>query len=161
MHRKFIALILGTAIAVAGASTAAPARASDDLAKALVGFAALALIGKAINDAKDDSKPTYIAPTNRVRNNQGVISRRATQAQKRPLPKRVSRFDLPRACLHTYVVPGRKNVRLLGAHCLRQNFAGFNRLPNECHASIRIAGKRQGTFKPGCLNRYGYRVARR
>ena len=49
MHRKFIAFIISTAVAVTALS--APARAdTDDIARALVGIAALALIGKALSD---------------------------------------------------------------------------------------------------------------
>ncbi|MDK3016820.1 hypothetical protein [Pseudodonghicola flavimaris] len=55
MHRKFIALISGLAVAVAltGAS-AAPARADgSDAAKIFAGLAALAIIGAAIDNAND------------------------------------------------------------------------------------------------------------
>ncbi|MFD2857056.1 hypothetical protein ACFSZS_23125 [Seohaeicola zhoushanensis] len=61
MHRKFITLIVSAAVAVAGFS--APARADgDDIAKALIGFTALALIAKAIDDKNDRATTHYPAP---------------------------------------------------------------------------------------------------
>lgn len=163
MHRKFIAFILGTAIAVASASTAAPARADDDLVKALAGFAALAIIGKAISDARDRPDP-YVAPVpSYKRPIQGTTPRHITRQHStaRPLPRNVSRYDLPQRCLHAYTVPGRKNVNLYGAGCLRAHYSGFNRLPSQCRAEFRANGIRKATYKPGCLHRYGYRLARR
>ena len=54
-HRSFIALIsaLSLAVAITGAS-AAPARAGDDTARVLAGIAALAIIGAAIEESRDD-----------------------------------------------------------------------------------------------------------
>ena len=160
MHRKFIAFILGTAVALASASTAAPARADNDLAKALAGIAALAILGKAISDARDRPDvapvPSYKAPIRGYTPRQ--INRYTTP---RPLPPQVSRFDLPARCLHSYVVPGRRNVDLFGSACLRAHYAGFNRLPGECKAVFQTNNVRRATYKPGCLQRFGYRVARR
>ncbi|GHG83794.1 hypothetical protein [Pseudodonghicola xiamenensis] len=51
MHRKFIALVSGLAVAVAlTAASTAPARADNDAAKVLAGIAALAIIGAAIDN---------------------------------------------------------------------------------------------------------------
>lgn len=56
MYRKFIATVLATAVAITG-FTAAPARAdNEDLLKILGGVAAIAIIGAAINEARDDDK---------------------------------------------------------------------------------------------------------
>ncbi len=56
MYRRFIAIILATAVAITGL-TAAPARADNDrLLKILGGVAAVAIIGAAIKEAKDNDK---------------------------------------------------------------------------------------------------------
>lgn len=156
MHRKFIAFILGSSIAIASATTAAPARADGDFLKALAGFTALAIIGKSISDAQN--KPTtYVAPKQKQ-----PIHQVAPRASKvRPLPQAVRRFDLPRNCLHSYRVRGQRDFNVYGARCLRSNFAGFNALPQQCKTHFRVSGQRRAAFDPSCLNNFGYRVARR
>jgi hypothetical protein len=58
MHRKFIALVSGLAVAVSlTAATTAPARADNDAAKVLAGIAALAIIGAAIDNS---NRPTVV-----------------------------------------------------------------------------------------------------
>lgn len=63
MHRKFIAIVLGAALAVAGLSSA-PVRAQDrgETAAIIAGVAALAIIGAAVaNDRKKDRRKDYVA----------------------------------------------------------------------------------------------------
>ena len=62
MHRKFIAIILGAALAVTGLSTT-PVRAQDrgETAAIIAGIAALAIIGAAVsNDRKKDRRKDYV-----------------------------------------------------------------------------------------------------
>ena len=63
MHRKFIAIVLGAALAVTGLSSA-PVRAQDrgETAAIIAGVAALAIIGAAVaNDRKKDRRKDYVA----------------------------------------------------------------------------------------------------
>lgn len=66
MHRKFIAIVLGAALAVTGLSTT-PVRAGDrgDTAAIIAGVAALAIIGAAVsNDRKHDRRKDYVTRSN-------------------------------------------------------------------------------------------------
>ena len=154
MHRKFILLILSAAVAVAGFS--APARADgNDVAKIFAGIAALALIGKALDDDDDDrqtvTRNTYHTHTYNTPRSQTV--------RPKPVPPRVSRYDLPRNCLRDYRV-NRDNVRLLGAACLRKNYRHTNALPYACQFQF---SNRYGThtgYEPVCLRERGYRITR-
>lgn len=63
MHRKFIAIVLGAALAVTGLSSA-PVRAQDrgETAAIIAGVAALAIIGAAVaNDRKKDRRRDDVA----------------------------------------------------------------------------------------------------
>jgi len=115
MHRKFIALILATAMAITGLS-AAPARADGDTARIFAGLALLAIIGAAIQDNA---------------NKRHNVTRQYYTQPTRQLPPRVSRFDLPGRCLGAYNVNGGIR-RLYGAKCLRNNYRHYTSLPFAC-----------------------------
>lgn len=171
MHRKFIALIVGIAIAVTGFS--APARAdSKDLAKILFGVAALAMIGKAIEDRKDRKEQeqaaqnTYQPPYHAQPNYPRPTYPRPTYSQghgspypARPLPPQVSRYDLPGQCIRTYTV-NRTYVRLLASDCLRQSYRYSGALPEVCKFYFRDHTGSHTGYEPVCLRDRGYRIAR-
>jgi len=145
MHRKFIAAIVATAIAITGFS-AAPARAGD-AEKILGGLAALAIIGAAVHhyDKKKDRERT---------------TRRYTPYQPvtpRPLPPRVTRYDLPAQCLKQMRgYPG--NQPLLGPKCLNKHYGHANTLPQMCRISFWNGKKNRQAYEPRCLRQQGYRV---
>ncbi|MEX0338233.1 MAG: hypothetical protein AB3N11_04250 [Arenibacterium sp.] len=153
MHRKFIALIVSSAIGVT--ALAAPARAADaeDIAGALFGIAALALIGKALSDRDKDkvvvTQPSHPSHTKPVR-----------PLKPRPLPPAVSRFDLPAHCLRDFQV-NRDRVRLLGAGCLRRHYRHVNSLPYACQFQFNHYNRSYTTYEPLCLRERGYRITRR
>jgi len=141
MHRKFISLILATALAITGLS-AVPARADGDTARLLAGLAALAFIGATVHKNR----------------NAHVVSRNQT-VPPRPLPQAVSRYDLPRHCLRERSVNGRHRT-LVGAGCLRKRY-GFNgTLPAVCRLGYRGRGHSRTGYDPRCLRDRGYRFAR-
>jgi hypothetical protein len=149
MHRKFIALIISTAVAVTALS--APARAdSDDIARALFGIAALALIGKALSD--DDSNH-QTAP-------QPIYRPVPQPVRPRPLPPVVSRYDLPGYCLRSYQV-NRDRIRLFGAGCLSRNYRYSASLPYACQFQFSEHGRSYTGYEPLCLRERGYRIARK
>lgn len=159
MHRKFITLIVSAAVAVTGLT--APARAdSNDLARALAGIAALAIIGKVISDSRDDDRvvthpgyPTYGYTPPRY---QPV---RPYPVRPQPVQPQFGKYDLPGHCLRVYNSRGQK-VRLYGAHCLRNNYRYSASLPYACQYQF---SNRSGTYtgyEPLCLRERGYRVAR-
>lgn len=149
MHRKFIALIIATAVAVTGLS-AAPARADEnDLVKFLAGFAALAIIGSAIHNRDRDDAPVthYVTPPKHP-------------IPPRPLPPQVSKLQLPQQCLHTYSVHN-KPRRLFGARCLKRTYSYNNSLPRACQFQFRHGNETRTGYEPVCLRERGYRTARR
>lgn len=160
MHRKFIALILAAATAVSTLS-AAPARADEDIGKVLAGLAALAIIGAALNDARDDNPPvvhrrSHPYPGNSVGR---PYERRSPVVNPRPLPQRVTRNDLPQQCLRRFE-GYRGNTRLFGLNCLQRNYRHVNQLPYACR--VQVGNGRQGNvgYEPVCLRERGYRVTR-
>ncbi|MEY8839332.1 hypothetical protein AB9K41_09920 [Cribrihabitans sp. XS_ASV171] len=153
MHRKFIALIVSTAIAVTGLS-AAPARAADphDI---LGGIAALAIIGAAINhyDKKRDRERSYQPPVTR---NQPVYDRHHDRPA-RQLPERVRRYNLPSECLRQFDSLGRRPV--LGSRCLERNYRWAHKLPRGCEVAVREGRGHRRAYDMRCLRQQGYRVS--
>ncbi|NRB16344.1 MAG: hypothetical protein HRU33_01880 [Rhodobacteraceae bacterium] len=148
-QRKFIAFILAASIAITGFS-AAPARAGDDVAKLLAGLAVLGILGVAIN--KD-------------RHQRSTVTRRAVvpapvYQRPRPLPPRVTRYDLPEKCLR-YFPAFRDGRALLGRKCLRKNYRHVKALPQQCRVTVGNGSRNKSAYKPRCLRRNGYRIVRR
>jgi len=141
MHRKFIALILATAMAVTGIS-ALPARADPDTNRLIAGIAALALIGVAIQK----SRKRDVAVANPI-------------PRPRPQHTRVSRFDLPGQCLRNRSVNGRPRS-LFGPGCLRKNYAFNEALPDICRFTYWTENRKRAGYDPRCLRERGYRFAR-
>lgn len=147
MHRKFIAFIVATAIAITGFSVA-PARAGE-AERILGGLAAIALFGAAIHhyDKKKNSEP---------------VARQYNHYQSvkpRPLPSRVSRYDLPSKCLRQMPSYSR-NKPLLSSRCLYKNYKHTNHLPSQCRVSFWNGKRNKQAFEPRCLRQQGYRVVR-
>lgn len=159
MHRKFIALIIASAIAVTGLS-AVPARAEGgDVAKVLAGLAVLAIIGVAIDKSRDDAPPAvvYAEPPRPT-----VIVPRPKVIVPRPLPHGVSRNALPETCVRNVNTDkGKRNV--LSANCLDRNYAYTSALPSGC--VVHHWNKNRHEFRKGyaqnCLKKHGYRIARK
>lgn len=150
LHRKFIAFVLATSIAITGFS-AAPARADDDVAKFIAGLAVLGILGAAIN--KHDRRNDHVtrAPSNPVY---------TPPRRTRPLPQRVARYDLPGKCLrhyHTF----RKGQNLLGQGCLNKHYRHAKALPQQCRVTFWNGRRHKNAFKPRCLKRNGYRIVQR
>lgn len=151
MHRKFIALIVSTAIAVTGLSlSAAPARA-DDTTRIIAGIAALALLGAAIhNNRRHDAPvvsqhtPPYYGPV-----------------RPRPLPPRFTRYDLPQYCLLPFPGYNGRNQPLLGEGCLQKYYGSTASLPQNCNVTFWNGRDRRSGYDPACLQQRGYRMTRR
>jgi Ni/Co efflux regulator RcnB len=166
MHRKFITLIVASAMAVTGLS-AAPARADvEDAAKVIVGVAALAILGAAIADAKDDKDRVtrnrgHLRHDDRHRGNRHKWdNRHRGNKHARPLPKRVQRKLLPGVC--RIDVRARNGQRLsgFGRRCLKRNYGYANSLPRACESRVRGRhGHLRTMYRGRCLHRHGYREA--
>ena len=145
MHRKFIALIVATAIAITGFS-AAPARAGE-AEKILGGLAAIALFGAAVHHYEKKKKRDRVARQN---NHYQPVA-------PRPLPPRISRYDLPAQCLKQMRgYPG--NQPLLKPKCLQKHYTHANSLPQFCRISFWNGQRNKQAYEPRCLRQQGYRV---
>ena len=188
MYRNFIATVLATAVALT-AFTAAPARANnDDLLKILGGVAAIAIIGAAINEARDDDDVThnynyynngrhkahrkhhkhhthhkhhkrYTHTHKGYRHSHDGFQRHNNRA--RPVPTRVQRKLLPASCR----VNARRNGQNFLAYsdwCLDRKFRHTNALPRKCAVNARVLhnNKRNSVYSSRCLSRYGYAAAK-
>lgn len=143
MSRKFIAAILAASIAITSFA-AAPARAAsdEDIAKFLFGAAALAIIGKAINDSNRDQ-------TTRFPDKEIIVT---------PRPDR--RKVLPRRCVTRANTALGNNTRVLRAKCLKRHYQRANRLPNSCRLPIWTQNGRKPAYLARCLRDRGYTIAR-
>lgn len=160
MHRKFITLIVATAMAVTGFSTQVRA-GEKDFAKALAGLAALAIIGAVVHDKKKDKpvvssrnpspNPEYHRPAHRPHRN----------VAPRPLPPHVARTILPRSCLRNFGPGHEKRANVLGRKCLHRNYGYTQNLPRECaQQAWGRKGMRNG-FNVRCLRQNGYHLSRK
>ncbi|HAV08941.1 MAG TPA: hypothetical protein DCX13_08695 [Rhodobacteraceae bacterium] len=165
MHRTFIASVLAAALAITGLSSA-PAQAGDkDLARFIMGVAAIGVIAAAVNDANrqerrhDDREvsrhapaPVVIAPER---------NHHKPHLQPRPLPERARAAVLPGQCLRQVADRrGTRNVFVAG--CLERNDVRISRLPQRCELSVvGQRGYERSAFDAGCLANHGYRTARR
>lgn len=143
MHRKFIAFVLATSMAITGLS-AVPARADSETARLLAGLALLGLIGAAIHDSQKDR----------------AVTRSYSTLPARPLPNSVSRLNLPQNCLRSRWVNGRQR-NLFGAGCLKNNYAFTRSLPSACQLGYWDGNRNRTGYEPVCLRERGYRFARR
>ncbi|SLN59478.1 hypothetical protein [Ruegeria meonggei] len=162
MHKKFIALIVATAVAVTGVS-ASQARAAD-AGDILGGLAAIALIGAAVKHFSDENKKNtvthnynhvYQPPKHHAHPKPAIRPHHV-----RPLPKHIAKYDLPQRCLRTFKAYSHKRP-LLGAGCLNKHYKYSKSLPNQCKVKFWNGKKSRRAYHPGCLRQKGYRVSYR
>ncbi len=160
MHKKFIALIVASAVAITGIS-ASQARAAD-VEDILGGLAAIALLGVAVKHLNDENKKKtvtqnynhiYKAPQDHV-----YTKPKHRPHHVRPLPERVARYSLPQRCLRTFrgFSPDQP---LLGRNCLSKHYKYSNSLPDQCKVRFWNGKKVKRAYHPGCLSQKGYRVS--
>ena len=136
----------------------------DDVGKLLFGLAAIAVIGKAIEQNRerdrdrDRNRSTQVHQTPQSgginRNNSWSDLNREHQTTNN------GRRALPHACLRT-VETRFGNQRLFGQRCLERNYCHVNRLPERCAVRVYTNdGPRRG-FDPLCLREQGFRSDRR
>ena len=157
MTRKFIATVAAAAICITAVGNA-PARADEDVLRALAAIAGVAIVAKVIND-RNDRKRNEAA----TRNTYKPVQRHAApvyRLEPRSLPRRVERRLLPGDCLRS--IPTRdRTYRIFGKRCLEKNYGYTKELPRTCKVKFTgPSGKRRG-WDARCLRREGYQLARR
>ena len=164
MTRKFIAAVAGAALAVT-AIGALPARADENLARALAAIVGVAIVGKVISDSLDDDDRTV--SRNRYedhnmywqhdRHPADTVSRRV---EPRPLARHDRRYLLPGDCLRSWTSRGER-YRVFGKACLERNYKYTDSLPRSCEVKLRVNNKKRRGYDARCLRRAGYQMARR
>lgn len=161
--KKIFTTLIAGSIAIAG-MTASPARAdSEDVAKVIVGIAALSIIAKALEEdgnvaVHHDRSSHWHRHPNGVRHNhphQHGHHRTYGHTDK----SYYGRKDLPAECVRRHETH-RGRVVFLGRQCLKNNFRYFNSLPNRCRVQTQTyKGMRYG-YQISCLRDKGYRLVR-
>lgn len=156
MHRFFIAAVSAAALVITGLS-AVPARADgNDVARALAGIAALALIAKAIDDRNDRKA----ARQQHQYRHQPLPPHHQPRLQPRPLPPQAARPGLPEHCLQVAdTVNG--PIRVFSARCLQRNYSQADRLPRSCAQEVWTDRGYRWAYGAACLRQQGYRLAHR
>lgn len=173
MHRKFIAVIIASAIAVTGLS-AAPARA-DETTRLVAGLAALAILGVAAKnhqDRKRDRERAQVTRDHRSdipvyrdnRNHRGKPDQPRGEIplhpewKPQPLPRDLQRYVLPRQCLRELNSYGDRKL-VVGAHCMQRNYDYMAQLPRNCWVDAQTHRGRGQGYSYECLRNRGYRLS--
>ena len=164
---KILTATIASLAVAAGLVAPAPARAdNDDLAKAILGIAAIAIIANAIDDRNDRKASSTLRAGrlgsvdryDRYRDDDGIYrhgKRRGPKARRG-----YKKHALPRSCLRE--VETRRGDRLFyGSRCLNRNFRFASKLPDHCETLVRTRRGFRSFFAARCLRRDGWRVARR
>ncbi|GAA0296696.1 hypothetical protein [Rhodovulum strictum] len=138
MPRFFLAPLLAASIALTPVA-AAPARAADDLAKILLGAAAVYVIVDKLESNRRSA--------NRVETNQaaGWYGPRGHDRHR----------VIPASCVRS-VDTRRGSERIVTERCLRNE--GIRRLPDRCEISVRGPRGSVDAYRLSCLQNAGYRV---
>lgn len=179
MSRKFISLVVASAVAVT-AFTSAPARAAsdEDIAKILGAAATLFILGKAIESHNDGKKSKSKATVkthsykshsyNKSHSHKKTYTKPKSHSDKRMIRRpqtqkqhiRHGRAPLPSACLRT--VETRKGTRnVFGARCLSRNYKSARQLPQSCLREVRTNRGWRNAYVARCMQKNGYRISRR
>ena len=147
-----------------------PAQADgDDLARAILGIAAVGIIAKAIDDRNDrrrkNASTVGASRLGSVEQNSRFGGRiidgriRPYEPESAHTKRGFKKQPLPQRCLR--VVETARGDRLAyGARCLNQNFRFASRLPDQCETAVRTNRGFRTVFGARCLRRDGWNVAR-
>ena len=146
--RTFVTPVIIAALAVTGLS-AVPARAdSSDIAKLLVGIAAVAVVARAIDNNR---KPKATTSRHTISRDPVIIRPPQRNGNRH---RRVS-FALPERCLTTY--RGRNRDRqLFSGRCLSRVDYRLAELPKRCEYIVSTRQGRGKAYGPRCLARAGF-----
>ena len=158
-------------IAFAGSTVTSASADNEDLAKAIVGIAAVAIIAKVLDDRKDRRREaTATVGASRL----GFVERSRDDHGRQGVRNTIRPFDrhgpkagrgytktpLPRSCLRV-VETGRRDRLAYGGRCLNRNFRFVSKLPDRCETAVRTNRGFRTVYGARCLERDGWKVARR
>ncbi|MEM9575486.1 MAG: hypothetical protein AAF999_00590 [Pseudomonadota bacterium] len=167
MSHKFIATVVAAAVVIATIGNA-PARADENMTRALAAIVGAAVVGAIINhelkDRKKEKKEKaakrrkkkQVAPVRDYSWNDDAVIQRV---EPRPLPARVERKLLPGNCLRSFET-GEGRARVFGKKCLKKHYDYNRSLPQACAVKFRTDNKKRQGYNARCLRRQGYQLAR-
>lgn len=151
MLKSMIAGITAVSLATATPATAQGLN-REDVGKLLIGLAAVAVIGAAIENNSGTDDATRVQGNNwRGINRDNDWSR---------LNSVNSRQTLPTACLRN-VETRFGTQRMYGQQCLQRNYRYVNTLPERCEVRVFGNSGPQNGFDPTCLRTGGFTTDRR
>jgi hypothetical protein len=170
MSRKFVATVVAASLAVAAIGNA-PARADENLARAIAALVGAAIVGKVLTNqlAQREAAPERFddIATRRYdtpgRGNRHLAVRENEQVRRiepRPLPREVQRALLPGDCLRSYEMREAR-YRVFERSCLRQAYAFERSLPQACEVKFKTRNGMRHGYDARCLRRAGYQMTRR
>jgi hypothetical protein len=149
--KTFIAAVLGAALVITGVSAPrAHALDEDAIGALLFGGLALAVLGAAVADHKDDKKekPRY-----------------TYEPSKPEKPKKVKKPKggkhkswLPSHCSKRFETHRGKVIQAYGQRCLFRSEYPAYRLPEKCYVQARGHDRKIAGYRTNCLDRHGYKV---
>lgn len=150
MSKTFIASVLAAALTITSFS-AAPARAElTDFEKFLLGAGALVIIGTAVHEQNKKAVKQRKAPK---------VTYHSPPRPKPTVKKKRKAAAIPGFCI-TRVQSHNGPRRILSRRCLQNNYRDVNLLPNRCRSFIEgPRGTRVG-YRPKCLRKAGFQIAR-
>lgn len=147
MSRKFIFIVVASAVAVTGVF-AAPARASgEDIIKFIFGVATLAIIAEAL----DDDAPAVSAPPPPPPPPPNLKPRTP------PLNNRYY-APIPITCVK-YLHTRGGTVRLVTHNCVHRHYPHAHHFPKACRIKVNTYHGVYHGYNPRCLHNNGFRVA--
>jgi len=157
MFKFLTAPVLATSIALTGFSTT-PVRADDsDVAKFIAGFAALAIIGAAINESQSNKKVTVHKHYNKPKVHHRPHVHHTYKPKPQPKPKMTK--VVPARCLvHLNTRDGKR--RGFGNGCLSKYSRHYKNLPRYCKSTVKSNGQWRTYFNAQCLQNAGWRMTR-
>ena len=132
----------------------------EDVGKLLIGLAAVAVIGAAIEENRDRGRDQSTTVHDRPQWNGINRNNNWSDLNHNHRTSRDARRVLPSACLRN-VETRFGTQRMFGKRCLERNYRHASRLPERCAVRLYSSnGPRQG-FDPHCLREQGFRSDRR
>ncbi len=144
--RTLIGPVLIAALVITGVSAAQARAETSDLAKFLIGIAALAAIASAI-----DNDSSAQASTTQTQDQYYGSRRYHDQRRYR------KSFALPARCLRIFRTP-RGERRLFSARCIDRNTERLAKLPKDCRRTVLTRQGRTWALSPRCLRRAGFYI---
>lgn len=161
MTRRITALLVAAATALSLIS--GPARAADpeDVARFIGAATTLYLLGRIIEEARDDEKRSSQHKATRHQSHKPQQhqqqARHRGQGQGHGHGGHRARPPLPSQCLRDSPVAGTRYV--MRAPCLNQTYpGGVSRLPSACRVQVHRNGRTRYPFSVRCLRHRGFTI---